>query len=363
MNRNLERPSSNRLAPRMRRPAASGSRPVSLSAAPHSRRGVEAADTALRVTRLANGARGDWRDLLFERIDQLIFTDRDRGRLEVRSLEVGGATVGLVESSGHDIVLKAVAAATYLAPLEGRARVETRRGVLETAAGGGVFLRPGDRDTQVRGDGRRPYRALVVLAPPPPRWGAGPGRAPGRATAQVGSDPLAAGLHGFAAHLIAEAARPDSPLLRPAAFRAAEALITDAFAALDDFEAAPSPSEAAAPDRVRLAAAFIRAHSDEPLTVAEIAEAVGVGARALQAGFRARLGLSPRALLAEVRLERARERLLAARPGVTVADIAFESGFAHGGRFAAAYRRRFGESPSETLARILGPNAGADWLR
>jgi AraC-like DNA-binding protein len=52
-----------------------------------------------------------------------------------------------------------------------------------------------------------------------------------------------------------------------------------------------------------------------------------------------------------VRLSRCRQALLDAEPGdgQTVADIAFQNGFAHLPRFAAAYRHRYGETPSETL--------------
>jgi AraC-like DNA-binding protein len=37
-----------------------------------------------------------------------------------------------------------------------------------------------------------------------------------------------------------------------------------------------------------------------------------------------------------------------------VSDAALDSGFVHLGRFAVAYRRRYGESPSETLRRTRG---------
>jgi AraC-like DNA-binding protein len=53
-----------------------------------------------------------------------------------------------------------------------------------------------------------------------------------------------------------------------------------------------------------------------------------------------------------VRLDRAQAQL--SRPpsaDTTVADIAHRWGFAHLGRFAAAYRARFGSTPSQTLHR------------
>jgi AraC-like DNA-binding protein len=54
--------------------------------------------------------------------------------------------------------------------------------------------------------------------------------------------------------------------------------------------------------------------------------------------------------LREVRLARVREDLLAADPArVTVTAVAARWGFPHQGRFAAAYRDRYGQAPSATL--------------
>ena len=95
---------------------------------------------------------------------------------------------------------------------------------------------------------------------------------------------------------------------------------------------------------------IIEEHAAEPLTVADVAEAVGVSARALQDGFRRHLGTTPVSYLRDVRLDRVRAELTAAAPGATtVTDVAYRWGFFHPGRFAAAYRERFGESPSRTL--------------
>lgn len=89
-----------------------------------------------------------------------------------------------------------------------------------------------------------------------------------------------------------------------------------------------------------------------PPTVAEMAQAAGVSERTLHDAFRRRLGTSPAAHLRDLRLQAAREALLAADPEtVTVARVALEHGFAHPGRFAIAYRERFGESPGGTLRR------------
>ena len=61
--------------------------------------------------------------------------------------------------------------------------------------------------------------------------------------------------------------------------------------------------------------------------------------------------MTPTANLREVRLDRAHHELRSAEPdaGVTVTDTALRCGFGHLPRFAAAYQRKFGLLPSETL--------------
>lgn len=105
------------------------------------------------------------------------------------------------------------------------------------------------------------------------------------------------------------------------------------------------------PRCVRKAVELIEAHAHEPLTVEDIAEAVGASVRALQSGFRQHLGSSPMTYLRDVRLELVHQDLLAADPsrGVSVTEVALDRGFTHLGRFAQAYRERFGAAPSETL--------------
>lgn len=68
--------------------------------------------------------------------------------------------------------------------------------------------------------------------------------------------------------------------------------------------------------------------------------------------FQAVHGMTPLQWLRERRLELARQELLSAdfpRSAVKRAALSFRHW--HFGRFAAAYRARFGELPSETLAR------------
>lgn len=104
---------------------------------------------------------------------------------------------------------------------------------------------------------------------------------------------------------------------------------------------------------VREAMDHIEAHLRDRLTVADIARGVHMSVRAVQKGFRDELGTTPMLYLRDRRLERVRAELADALPsdGVTVTEVAQRWGFHHLGGFAVLYRRRWGESPSETLRR------------
>jgi transcriptional regulator GlxA family with amidase domain len=102
---------------------------------------------------------------------------------------------------------------------------------------------------------------------------------------------------------------------------------------------------------VRRAEEYIEAHAEQPLRLGEIAQAAGVPVRTLLDAFSRFREVSPMQHLRDVRLERVRNRLLAAGPGTRVTSVALDCGFVHLGRFSSLYQERFGESPSQTLAR------------
>lgn len=98
---------------------------------------------------------------------------------------------------------------------------------------------------------------------------------------------------------------------------------------------------------------YIRAHCDRPLSLVEIAEAVGVSCRSLQASFKRIGSSSPLKMLRTIRLDEARAKL---RKGeATVTDVALQLGFFHLGRFSAQYKQAFGELPASTLSRARRP--------
>jgi AraC-like DNA-binding protein len=87
-----------------------------------------------------------------------------------------------------------------------------------------------------------------------------------------------------------------------------------------------------------------------PFTAAELAGIAGVGTRVLQESFKRHVGMPPMTYLRGLRLAGAHNELSKSDPWqVTVAEVALRWGFTHLGRFAGAYRTRYGVSPSRTL--------------
>jgi len=112
---------------------------------------------------------------------------------------------------------------------------------------------------------------------------------------------------------------------------------------------------------VRRAVDYIEANLTAAVTLEDIVRAAGVSSRGLFRRFRRGTGLSPMAYLRNARFARVHDALRRAPVGERVADIAALWGFDHLGRFAGEYRRRFGETPSETKAsmRVMSGRARA----
>ncbi|MGW7430606.1 AraC family transcriptional regulator [Streptomyces sp. NPDC054861] len=125
------------------------------------------------------------------------------------------------------------------------------------------------------------------------------------------------------------------------------------------------PGERLRPAPVKRAMDAVRARPEHPFTTTELAALAKVSVRRLQESFREYVGMSPMAYVREVRLDRVHEELRKADPGERgVGEVAWRWGFAHQGRFAAQYRARFGETPSQTLRgsaswRASGPDPGS----
>jgi AraC-like DNA-binding protein/tetratricopeptide (TPR) repeat protein len=105
------------------------------------------------------------------------------------------------------------------------------------------------------------------------------------------------------------------------------------------------------PRAVRRALDAMRANVGRNWRLAELAGVAGVSARTLQRQFISFLGKTPLVAQREIGLECARRELLQGSPGLKIMDVALRSGFQHFGRFSIAYRRRYGETPSQTSKR------------
>ncbi|MDE2411540.1 MAG: AraC family transcriptional regulator [Sphingomonadales bacterium] len=114
------------------------------------------------------------------------------------------------------------------------------------------------------------------------------------------------------------------------------------------------PTDARDPAPVRRVREFLEAHAHEAVDIVQLVEVGGVPLRTLHHQFRQALGLSPMQLLREIRLDRVRRELLDPGPTTSVTACALAWGFEHLGRFAIAYRQRFGETPRDTLRRRRG---------
>jgi transcriptional regulator GlxA family with amidase domain len=111
----------------------------------------------------------------------------------------------------------------------------------------------------------------------------------------------------------------------------------------------PASRRDPAPGFVRRAQEYVDAYYAQPLQLADIVRAANVPERTLRDAFMQFRAMSPMQYLRRTRLEHARELLRGAACDRRIADIALDCGFTHLGRFALAYREKFGELPSETL--------------
>lgn len=104
------------------------------------------------------------------------------------------------------------------------------------------------------------------------------------------------------------------------------------------------------PRSVRRAQEFLHSRVNDPVSLADVCQHLGVSARALQLAFRQHTSDSPMAYLRNIRLDRIHERLKHAKQDelVSISQLAAEYGFLHLGHFAEHYQARFGELPTQT---------------
>jgi AraC-like DNA-binding protein len=299
---------------------------------------------------------------MFSQTNAFALSDTNgRIRVDTAELRPDGLKVSRVRSTGHLVDLTEETAATMLFPSSGQLRVRVAAAEYRIAPKAVCLFGPNARRTRAEAPpdaGQFHANALII-----------PNRAL-RDLVQAGWD-RDARLPGLPDGLPLPTRRTEVRRLSdfldfitrqfdggaPLSDRAATAMAV----LIEDFlsdvilQSTPVLTEdrvlPAAWSRVRMVEEIMFARSDEPLSMAALAREVGVGLRSLQLAFLEARAMGPRDVLLRMRLERARERLLSAAQGETVTTIALDCGFAHLGRFPAAYRIAFGELPIETLAR------------
>ena len=309
-----------------------------------------------------HGADRAFESNMFSRTKAFTLLDA-KGRITVQTAELcsAGLRVSRVRSTGHFVDLEEDAAVTILLPSAGQLRVRVAAAEYRVSPKAVCIFGPNARRTRAEAAPERGlFHAHAVMIPKDAL----------RDLVQAARDdatrslnlpdglPLSTRLAEVRrlADLLGYIARQfdgDLPISHRAGAAMAvliEELLSDLLHLSTD-GLRPQNVLPAAGLRVRMAEEYMRAHSDEPLSMAEVAREVGVGLRSLQLAFMEVRAMGPRDVLLQMRLDRARERLLVARPADTVTSIALDCGFAHLGRFPAAYRIAFGELPTETLAR------------
>ena len=282
------------------------------------------------------------------------FDDPERAWLKTEVADLGRKMeLWRVLSSGHEIRLREPNKISYLIPTKGRLDVTTRGNAYSAESGGALMFSPNERNTHVSPMFHRHYEALVVLLPAESIGQLMPGS---KALLRDFEMPLAgssekdASLRAYVTFLASELSKPEALMAQPRLLSGATTLLEDLFVSLfEPDDSTDAKRQSAGADHVRHAEEMMRGRFDEAITMADLANSLNLSPRSLQLAFRQHRGVAPREMLNRIRLEEARKRLLKADAGQSVSSIAFDCGFTHLGRFSIAYRKAYGERPSETL--------------
>lgn len=149
--------------------------------------------------------------------------------------------------------------------------------------------------------------------------------------------------------LLAETRGPDGLLAQPQIARRWRDLVVSGLAMTVEHPYSHEPA-ARRPRTVKRALDAMHADPAHPFTASELAAVAGVGVRVLQESFKQHVGMPPLTYLRRLRLDGVHAELTRADPWqVTISEVAERWGFTHLGRFAGAYRTRYGVPPSRTL--------------
>lgn len=291
---------------------------------------------------------------MFDGTTKFDFHDPENGSLNTEMAPLGrNIELWRVSSSGHEIRLIEPNKLSYLLPLRGRLDVAVADSEYSAENGDALLFSPNRRRTRVSASDCTPYEALVVLMPADEIR-----RFMKRQGLQWRNDALelpanrdrGAGLRSYTLFLGEELSRPATPLIQPPIVDGVAAILQEFILELaaEHKDVTGAKPLSAGIDYVCRAEELMSSRFDEAITVADIAETLGVGLRSLQIAFQEHRGYPPREALTRIRLEEARRRLERAGIHENISYIAMDCGFTHMGRFSKAYQSTFGELPSVT---------------
>ena len=259
--------------------------------------------------------------------------------------------------------------ASLIVPLDGSVEIETDRGSYRASPARPLFRGP----TWLRRFEASPTRCLIVDIPPVPLKAAlrSAGLPVTTPLEHVSiSDGRAAVLRRRLLTLVKLANtsprvkaiqslgfRDRGRLLSAALRRREEAVLANVIEVIAG--AKEAERQAISPREVATIEAWLAEHAFSGLSLADLAGRAGLSMRAIQRACQTN-GYTPQEYLRGIRLDRAREMHCGPRSGLTVGDVATAVRYPHLGRFSQYYRERFGEMPSDTLARARAAARRAD---
>ena len=99
--------------------------------------------------------------------------------------------------------------------------------------------------------------------------------------------------------------------------------------------------DSATPQRIKTAKEYIQQNIKEPISVLEVAKAVGLSPRALQYAFRQELNISPLQYIKYQKIKAIHDALKAADPFAKVTSILYDHGITSHGHFSKRYKQLY----------------------
>jgi len=301
------------------------------------------------------GSRRVVRGSLFSGASPLKLHDPDMGDATVERAVLGELAIGSVRSTGHDVTVRESTSVSLVLPLQGAMTTETGGRTITAGAGMGLLLPRGHRQTRVACPGTGQYSAFILMLDSTAlSTCSAMERARGLVLDGSGSRDVAVALQ--MTMMLADQLRSGSRVLdRAGAARSWFELITSSIdqsveSMLGDIPESATDSHDAY-RYVARAEEYMRWNLADIITTVDVASHLGISRRTLETAFRRVRGDSPLKILTRLRLQAARQLLLDPDGPASVTDVCLDVGIGHHGRFSSAYRKLFGEPPSETLRR------------